>query len=1306
MCSYVNAQPGIAPIATPIIGFGIDGDANANTPSTYLNSGDWFSDGTPGSGTSLFDMTDITYPYTFAYPLYSLHYKDSYGGVDISAFTSSTKVHDPYGPTFTWGATQVPNKNEINNAVVHFDFGASPGDPNDLWCIFSADRMVNNGDAYIDFEFLQHPVEVIQTGVDANGRAKGYFDSDGPDGTRTVGDLIVTIKFTQGGTTATPVIHKWVETPVGSGLFDYVEQDLSAYTGAIFMMSNNVIVTPLWSPFGQPSYDLNQFAEGAINLSALMPSMQSSCGVLSTVFVRTKTSQSPTAELKDYAGDPYQVNICIDDELPVLIGVPTGGDLGCNPTLPACANVTATDNCTDPITVECTPGTIQEDGCNMSQTFSYEATDDCGNVASADVTYTWKEEIAVDAICPAPVNITDPCTALADIQTAYNNWKAGFSYSNGCGVTTNIGSIPALPANVDCSGANLTFTYSVTANCSSDWCVSSFDVAPDVAVDAVCPSTVNITDPCTSLASIQTTYNNWKAGFSHTVSCSVTDNSASIPTLPANVDCSGANLTFTYSVTAHCSSDWCVSSFNVAADVAVDAICPTPIDITDPCTALASIEDQYDAWVDGFHYTGGCGVTTNIASIPSLPSNVDCDGTNLTFTYSVTGHCSSDWCVSSFNVAADVAVDAICPTPVDITDPCTALASIEDQYDAWVDGFHYTGGCGVTTNIASIPALPADVDCSGANLTFTYSVTAHCSSDDCISTFKVAADVPVVATCAAPVNITDPCTALADIQTAYNTWKAGFSYSNGCGVTTNIGSIPALPTDVDCNGANLTFTYSVTAHCSSDDCISTFKVAADVPIEATCPTDVSLSACTSTTDITLAYNAWKAGFSYTGGCSASTNIGDIPALPSDPVCDGANLTFTYSVTSHCSTDWCISKFVVVADDEDPIFTSCPTDQIDLGMNPTELPDEAMAILYAGEATDDCDVTYSAVGDPTTGECITTQLWTVTATDYCGNTATCDVTFTWEMPCEMFCSLTQGFYGTPGGTYCGIPTESLLATLLETSLTVGISVGSYTIPASDGPDFCIFDILPGGGPSKVLNKDFVCPDLNSQSGLKNSLVAQTIALGLNLRLKEPDDPDYLGNMVLETRTFVTMDGTSCDEATADPVPGTEQSYSIPVAVWNALPGTKTVDDLYVLANNAITGNTSGINLGEIASALNAINAGLDNCRFIYFTDPPVTSPSPNNPNITITESPVTMTIAPNPFQNQVEIKYMVEDDTKVILEVYNLQGVKVATIFDGNATAGFEYTYMFAPPKHRSEQVFLVVLRSMYGVTTKQIISTH
>ena len=369
----------------------------------------------------------------------------------------------------------------------------------------------------------------------------------------------------------------------------------------------------------------------------------------------------------------------------------------------------------------------------------------------------------------------------------------------------------------------------------------------------------------------------------------------------------GANLSFTYTVTDACCSQSCTSTFVVAPATPIVPTC-APARTIPACTSQAAIQTAYTAWIAGFSFTGGCSATTNIATIPALPADASCRGANLSFTYTVTDACCSQSCTSTFVVAPATPIVPTC-APARTIPACTSQAAIQTAYTAWIAGFSFTGGCSATTNIATIPALPADASCRGANLSFTYTVTDACCSQSCTSTFVVAPATPIVPTCA-PARTIPACTSQAAIQTAYTAWIAGFSFTGGCSATTNIGTITALPADASCRGANLSFTYTVTDACCSQSCTSTFVVAPATPIVPTCAPARTIPACTSQAAIQTAYTAWIAGFSFTGGCSATTNIATIPALPADASCRGANLSFTYTVTDACCSQSCTSTFVV------------------------------------------------------------------------------------------------------------------------------------------------------------------------------------------------------------------------------------------------------------------------------------------------------------------------------------------------------------------------------------------------------------
>jgi hypothetical protein len=80
------------------------------------------------------------------------------------------------------------------------------------------------------------------------------------------------------------------------------------------------------------------------------------------------------------------------------------------------------------------------------------------------------------------------------------------------------------------------------------------------------------------------------------------------------------------------------------------------------------------------------------------------------------------------------------------------------------------------------------------------------------------------------------------------------------------------------------------------------------------------------------------------------------------------------------------------------------------------------------------------------------------------------------------------------------------------------------------------------------------------------------------------------------------------------------------------------------------------------------------------------------------------VFPNPFRNETKISFLVEEDSNAVVEVYTLQGSRVATLYEGQALAEETYTVTFSPDGIVSRQVYLVVVRTDYGMTTRQILS--
>lgn len=335
---------GVAPLKDPNGGLAIDGNAYIGMPGDNPDAGDWlFPFGfdpidplaedpgavfPPSASDAIANgIPDQPIPDSFYnYPDQTTFFRDNITNNDPTIFTSSNKINDDPN-TYTWGTGSSPNKNEIQNAIAHFSF-ADPslqyGVDGDLWLAFAADRQVTNGSSYIDFEILQAPL-TLQPG--------GTVQSLGPDGGRTLGDILVTIEFTQGGGHASVVTRRWVSDGSGGFIYEIFTPD----PGTVFGTENDVMtIVPFSIYFQDPieidvnedgtldegfyQYSINQWAEGAVNVTSFFP--EDACITLSTLFVRTRTSGSSSqSELKDFPGPPIQIQIDLTPEAPELTDV-------------------------------------------------------------------------------------------------------------------------------------------------------------------------------------------------------------------------------------------------------------------------------------------------------------------------------------------------------------------------------------------------------------------------------------------------------------------------------------------------------------------------------------------------------------------------------------------------------------------------------------------------------------------------------------------------------------------------------------------------------------------------------------------------------------------------------------------------------------------------------------------------------------------------------------------------------------------------------------------------------------------------
>ncbi|WP_157802072.1 T9SS type A sorting domain-containing protein [Flavobacterium sp. 1] len=332
--------------------------------------------------------------------------------------------------------------------------------------------------------------------------------------------------------------------------------------------------------------------------------------------------------------------------------------------------------------------------------------------------------------------------------------------------------------------------------------------------------------------------------------------------------------------------------------------------------------------------------------------------------------------------------------------------------------------------------------------------------------------------------------------------------------------------------------------------------------------------------------------------------------------------------------------------------------------------------------------------------------------------------------KALCTYTQGYYGNLGGMSCAggqqYTTIGLITKALASyggTMTIGLPGHSVYIMNNSTDINALISVMPGGGGSKVLAPfnyeiNSLPPSYLKNGRINNSLLAQTIALGLNIGINSP-----LGDLELKTGTFAVAEAQggcgsdipkarSCSPGGFTPVINEYKYYSIPTNVINAI-SPKTVQGLFALANQALGGgSTNGLTLSQIASAVDLINNAFDGCRiFVGYGIEPLVCAAPIDTFISSSTTQTarvsdttTFTASPVPFRDQITVSYNFDFVTDVKIEVFNISGVVVAQNYDTNGY--LSTSVLLNIPYTGQEEVYIVKVTTNRGSSTQKVISSR
>ncbi len=230
------------------------------------------------------------------------------GAVDRTTFSGaggSNKNSDPIS-AWHWDSGSVPAKDDLSNSYAWAATKLVGGQAH-LFVYAGFERIEESGDSHVDIEFFQDDVTIDE---------EIPCDDPGNDitpcgfiGSRTSGDIIVSMDFLNGGGFGTMSVRKWSGTA-------YVQVGTRNGEGCnpadtICGFNNGGLIDGgPWPNYERHGYEVqmlpkNAFTEFGIDVTAVLGGTP----CLTTVMGKTRSSQSFTAELKDFSG-PVAFPVC------------------------------------------------------------------------------------------------------------------------------------------------------------------------------------------------------------------------------------------------------------------------------------------------------------------------------------------------------------------------------------------------------------------------------------------------------------------------------------------------------------------------------------------------------------------------------------------------------------------------------------------------------------------------------------------------------------------------------------------------------------------------------------------------------------------------------------------------------------------------------------------------------------------------------------------------------------------------------------------------------------------------------------
>ncbi|MFN4763943.1 HYR domain-containing protein [Gillisia sp. Q332] len=938
-----NAQAQNVNVTIPSGGFEIDANLVSNSPSSLANptspAGDWVEGVTgPGGHVLNSDGTPIN-------PATTEFFRDDFNSASDNTFSQGKAGDDPKDWKWTSSSAN-PSKGDIHNAMYHIGKDAL----NNQWIFIASDRLTTNGTSYIDFEFFQNTL---------NTNSSGGFISAGPDGGRTVDDILLTMEYGNGGSVANVFFYLWKST--GDTSFGWVLQTTSGINA--FAQTNTETIDVPFGAFGKSTYNPLQFVEGAINLTSVFGQTGDPCfGVnIKTLLVKTKNSNAPTASLNDFIG-PLPVSLSFgnaaiiyanpvcSNSAPVKV-VQTGVSNGTYSASPSGLNI---DSSSGEIDV------IGSDAGTYTVTYSF-TTNGCTKTATTDFTILAlpNTPIAIDSEQPG----CDLTTGTISVENVVTNWtytitgSNNFTDSNQTGnfiglapgdyfiKVTNLDGCTSDPSPVikiiefnDNEKPSISCPADVVANTDTGECTASGVVLGTPTGTDNCDTELSFTNDAPDVFPVGDTMVTWTA----------TDDAGNEQTCQQKVTVKDSEKP----------SIICATNQNQSTDTGLNTayVSVTPPATNDNC-GVASVVNDFNGTADASG-TYPLGITKIIWTVTDIHGNTNTCEQDITITDKEDPviNCSADQTQTADADACNASVSVNIPSATDNN----LVASVINDYNGTADasGIYPVGTTTITWTVT---------DNDGNSSSCTQDIIVTDNQDPSITCAADQTQPADAGLCTAAVIVNAPATSdNCEVASIVNDF-------NG---TANASGIYPVGTTV--------VTWTVTdIHDNTNTCVQNITVIDNQPPVITAGDNIDTTADNELCSAALTIVPATAG----DNCSVGNPTGtrdDGEALTA-PYPTGIT-TITWTVTDiNGNQALAVEQTVTVSDNEKPNI-SCPANVV--ANTDTGECTASGVVLGTPTGTDNCDTELSFTNDAPDVFPVGDTMVTWTATDDAGNEQTC------------------------------------------------------------------------------------------------------------------------------------------------------------------------------------------------------------------------------------------------------------------------------------------------------------------------------